>query len=249
MAPTQSNEYESAVLLLIKRMASRTSRVLGGMMDIPCDDDLGVVRGDFEAETNKYGSKAGMLSELLFPSLAPALKMMLPPITDSPDEVCDQTSIRKSASFRAQNTPNHNGLVLSSPDVMERLDFVITQMDIARMERTASRRLDVENIHQLSTITYVNNDDLICPPGDDVMKQDEVQQHEPPNQDNAQWSWMVVPRDTNQSISRIAGDVPESISICVSDGSGDHVMEPSFDHCVICREHFKEGEVLRVLVS
>lgn len=247
--PTQSSEYESSVLLLLKRMATGTSRVLGGMMDIPWDDDLDEVGGEFGAETNKYGSKAGMLSDLLFPSFSPVLKMMLPPITDSSDGLCDQASIQQCASSRAQNTPRQDGLVLSSPDVMERLDFVITQMDIARMERTASRRLDVENIHQLSTITYANNDDLICPPCDDVMEQDEVQEHEPPNLDNAQvWSWMVVPRDTKQSMSRIAGDVPESISICVSTGSGDYVMEPSFDHCVICREHFKEGELLRVLV-
>lgn len=41
-----------------------------------------------------------------------------------------------------------------SEDGDERLDYVITQMDIARMARNASRHLDVESIYSLPTITY-----------------------------------------------------------------------------------------------
>ena len=39
-------------------------------------------------------------------------------------------------------------------DESSRLDYVITQMDIVRMQRNASRHLDVESIYQLPTVTY-----------------------------------------------------------------------------------------------
>ena len=61
-----------------------------------------------------------------------------------------------------------DGIPFRSPDFImneshQRLDYIITQIDISRMTRTASRRLDVESINRLPTIIYHKHDPLICP--------------------------------------------------------------------------------------
>ncbi|KAL7511479.1 hypothetical protein ACHAXN_008767 [Cyclotella atomus] len=253
-----SKDYEnSAIVLLLKKMASGTSRVLGGMIGLPWDGDdmslpdIGIVEDMFAMDRNEdYG-----MVDALLPYVSPMLKVLLP--NDSVDDVRKVKNQVKSVSFQStpstaplntKSTPVEEGLVLPAPDVMERLDFVITQMDIARMERAASRRLDVKSIHDLPTITYGIGNDLICPSydsgNDDRDEREWIGQGHEHTQDNTQvWSWMVVPRESSKEMTRICNDTPMSSS----NGSGSDCMKSSFDHCVICKEHFQEGEVLRVL--
>jgi hypothetical protein len=255
-----SEEYEnSAIVLLLKKMASGTSHVLRGMIDLPWEDDgmslpnIGIVEDLFTFERNEeYG-----MADAFLPYVSPMLKMLRP--NDYENDVCKVKNQVKSVSFQTTSStsldtksrPVEDGLSLPSPDVMERLDFVITQMDIARMERAASRRLDVKNIHHLPTITCGNGNDLICPPYDvgvEDKREPKDQGHEH-TQDNTQvWSWMVVPRDSDEEITRIADADWNDTSVYSSGGSGRGYEKSSFDHCVICNKHFQEGEVLRVLV-
>lgn len=267
-----SNACEhSALVLLLKKMATKTSNVLGGMIDLPWDggeivksmEDVRIVEDMLDHE-----NEAGLFSEMVLPHLFPMLKALLPPM-DGQDKSSPiknkvgadklETTSANIVSSIAEDKPTYDGLVLSTSDVIERLDFVITQMDIARIERTASHCLHVENIHQLPTIKYRKSnsdrsDVLICPPCDHVLGheiEDKKQSHQGQVHDDTQvWSWMMIPRDTSKEVSRIIStnwsDIPESISICSSHNDDD--MDPSFDYCVICRAHFREGEMLLTLV-
>jgi len=69
----------------------------------------------------------------------------------------------------------------------ERLDFVVTQMDIARMARNASKHLDVECILSLPTITYHSSSSKDCRDRDDV---------------NESWSFVTAPdMDTASAVA------------------------------------------------
>ena len=94
----------------------------------------------------------------------------------------------------------------------QRLDYVITQMDIARMARNASRHLDVASILSLPTITYQSKTESVTPP--------------PSAADDPGWSWMIVHDGPNQQ------SAPK---------------EEETEVCVICLEHFEDGDRLRVL--
>jgi hypothetical protein len=95
----------------------------------------------------------------------------------------------------------------------QRLDYEITQIDIARMARNASRHLDVDSILTLPTITYHSSASF---------KFKEM------NERNETFSFVMVP---DPSIDKC-----ESSSIHQND-----------NFCVICMEHFVEGDRLRVL--
>jgi len=60
------------------------------------------------------------------------------------------TSQQSGLSPSSYHTSDYNG----EEDIRERLDYEITQMDIARMTRNASRHLDVDSILNLPTIVY-----------------------------------------------------------------------------------------------
>lgn len=60
----------------------------------------------------------------------------------------------------------------------EHLDFVVTQMDIARMVRNASKHLDVESILSLPTITYKSSSSKDCRGREDI---------------DESWSFVTVP--------------------------------------------------------
>ena len=100
----------------------------------------------------------------------------------------------------------------------QRLDYVITQMDIARMARNASRHLDVASILSLPTITYQSDSQSV---GSPPAQQDT-------NPDDPGWSWMIVHDGLN----------PDERA---------PPKEKDIDVCVICLEHFVDGDRLRVL--
>mmetsp|Transcript_22980 Transcript_22980/g.37985 ORF Transcript_22980/g.37985 Transcript_22980/m.37985 type:complete len:462 (+) Transcript_22980:118-1503(+) len=104
-----------------------------------------------------------------------------------------------------------------SEDDGERLDSVITQIDIARMARNASRHLDVESILSLPTITY--QDPLL------INKTNPTSSSEFGEETGA--SWLIVP------------PAEDELQPDINNKDG-HV-------CVICLEHFQQGDRLRAL--
>lgn len=101
----------------------------------------------------------------------------------------------------------------------DRLDYVITQADIARMARNAARHLDVESILSLPTVTYRSPKQLASPQKRSVKDSrgpDEV------------WSFVMVPQESNKSTEPLEKQESDPV-------------------CVICLETFVDGDRLRVL--
>ncbi|KAL7477044.1 hypothetical protein ACHAW6_002861 [Cyclotella cf. meneghiniana] len=274
-----NDRQNSAILVIMKKMVS----VVGGMIDLPWDDvqatedgsNAGIMEELLSFQTNEdIGMAAGLLSEMFLSYLSLMLRVFLPSMDDFED-VCCHTGPQSKAYHVERNetlmsskvTPDithvkedsslkENGLILPIPDVTDRFDYVITQMDISRMKRSASRFLDVESMYRLPIVTY--GSELVCPAyEDDTENEDFEIQDRLSGKDTQVWSWMVVPRNTNEEISRIPGSrwrgIPESISICSSNRSvrseGENGQEyvASFDFCVICKQRFRQGECLRIL--
>ena len=254
----------SALVLLLRKIVHGTSHILEGMIDLSWDIDDFVSSVDGEGigdlckvqTTEEYELRGRAISELYFLYLSPLLQMLLP--LKYEDDACQVKNQMRSnvhetniVFFEETIEPESTGLLLPIHNVMERLDFVITQMDIARMERSASRRLDVESIHRLPTVIY-GNTDLMSPPyeydtEDEGLKELE---YDHDNYNSQVSSWMLVPRVDKGEMSGITEpDVPESICIHCSPQDDKEGINSSFIHCVICQKHFREGEVLRVLVS
>jgi len=238
-----NDRQNSAILVIMKKMVS----VVGGMIDLPWDEvqatgddsNTGIIEELMSFQTNEgVGMAAGLLSEMFLSYLSLMLKVFFPSI-DGFGDLCCHTGPQANAhhvepnerlmSSKAtpdithveeENSLKENGLILPIPDVIDRFDYVITQMDISRMKRTASRVLDVESMYRLPTVTY--GSELICPAYEDDTENEDVEiQDRLSGKDETQvWSWMVVPRNTNEEISRIPGSswrgIPESISICSS---------------------------------
>jgi len=99
-----------------------------------------------------------------------------------------------------------------------RLDYVITQMDIARMARNASRHLDVDSILNLPTVTYKSPNRVV---------QDRGPRSNVPANEEA-FSFILVEQHKK-----------------ADEREDSH--ENHDDMCVICLERYKEGERLRVL--
>jgi len=143
------------------------------------------------------------------------------------------------------------------------LDYVITQMDIARMVRNASRHLDVESILSLPTVTYqAKNSSAMAGSDSSPLPQDENVGHDKTNENANEeellggWSWMMVSSpqldneeaDTEQDISNVD---PEAKSQNINEEKLDQKQrmerQSQEEFCVICLEHFQEGDTLRVL--
>jgi hypothetical protein len=121
--------------------------------------------------------------------------------------------------------PDDHTTVLPSPSA-SRLDYVITQMDIVRMHRNASRHLDVESIYKLPTMTY-------RAPNVEMPKVTRTDK-------SAGWSWMLIPADKSH-------DEDDSSLILEEAGSELPSTSKQPNTCVICLESFVEGDRLRVL--
>eukprot|EP00977_Amphora_coffeiformis_P009920 scaffold2300_cov160-Amphora_coffeaeformis.AAC.7 len=123
--------------------------------------------------------------------------------------------------------PDDHTTLLPSPS-SSRLDYVITQMDIVRMHRNASRHLDVESIYKLPTITYK---------GPVVHESATVPKAIEKSVDG--WSWMFIPKD--KTIEEDSSIILDGISV-----RGDTDPEDT-NLCVICMDAFVDGDRLRVL--
>jgi Ring finger domain len=166
---------------------------------------------------------------------------------------------RRSGSDNSSSTTIVGGLFVSeeSPDSLpgdhHRLDYEITQMDIARMARNASRHLDVDSILNLPTVTYQSR--LALPRHKDLARH----QHacSSPNRKTS-----TTTTTTNSSFSRDDGFsfvMVSGVKSSVLDSTfyhhlqgdhrddGDDHQEEEEEMCVICLEAFQHGERLRVL--
>jgi len=181
---------------------------------------------------------------------------------------------RRRSNSDTTTTSQQSGLSPSSlnhareEDNHQRLDYEITQMDIARMTRNASRHLDVDSIVNLPTIVYRKRSSSsprsqnteqsyhhVCTPiredrssdsdshGSSLILQGEETIH---SEDG--WSFMMVSgtkpptvRSTKERRCKIIGmGNDQDDHKAAATGSAD-------DTCVICLEPFKDGDRLRVL--
>ncbi|KAL7579983.1 hypothetical protein ACA910_004976 [Epithemia clementina (nom. ined.)] len=147
-----------------------------------------------------------------------------------------------------------------NPDevIPSRLDFVITQMDIIRMQRNASRHLDVESIYQLPTVTYLKqnkNKKTKEPSAKSKSTSKGAENLDEVNRTPEEgWSWMLV-AEQDQSINA-ASPKSESDAHCKNNDDiveeeeeeeDDEEAKEEEDVCVICLEQFIYGDRLRVL--
>lgn len=109
----------------------------------------------------------------------------------------------------------HPSTSFSSTVSPHRLDYVITQMDIARMTRNASRHLDVQSILSLPVTTYQKG--VSAASSSSKARGDG-------------WSWTIVEESESASDHGPTSSIQEEV-----------------DFCVICLDHFVDGDRLRVL--
>jgi hypothetical protein len=141
------------------------------------------------------------------------------------------------------------------------MDTTITQMDVLRMLRNASRHLDVESIAKLPVTTYM-------PPAEATKSEGEIDDDKLVEDDeslvsDAMSSFEDVTESPEMSWLLIDGSHPErshvtttttglamassSSSSSAAAAKTDDRMGDSSHVCVICLEHFVAGDRLRVL--
>ena len=115
-------------------------------------------------------------------------------------------------------------------DSHDRLDYNITQMDIVRMNRVASRHLDVGSIVRLPVVTYqpeAAKEKQARDPVESITDTDA--------ENNADSSWMLVP------------SIEDAQSFDDGNASTVESALEERDVCVICLEKFASGDRLRIL--
>ena len=160
----------------------------------------------------------------------------------SAEELIDQSTTSLGGHHHHHNQGSHPQNQYPHPQDTSsygdhRLDYVITQMDIARMARNASRHLDVESITQLPTITYRGINKV-------EEESQEQQQQQPQEESPAEgWSWMMIQRGLDVR----GDDDDQAAKDSAASTSAANTRDKEQDVCVICLEHFCNGDRLRVL--
>ena len=133
----------------------------------------------------------------------------------------------------------------------DRLDYEITQMDIVRMNRIASRHLDVESIVQLPVLTYSSgtrkgkkHPAIVHAPAIVNDHDDDAASINSEGKRDTEFSWMLVPPSPNADSFDNCSMSSRPHSICSKVEEEEH---PSSDVCVICLESFCPGDRLRLL--
>jgi len=153
-------------------------------------------------------------------------------------------------------------------ETRQRLDYEITQMDIARMARNASRHLDVDSILKLPTVIYRKQPSTptSCRGKQSNPQCERTNHHictpisEDPGDSSTQDSLINV-EDTDKNESILSEDgwsfmmvsdmksstVENSVHKYKSSFCSSHDTHSIDDMCVICQERFQDGDRLRVL--
>lgn len=276
-------QIDSATVYIMKKAASS---IWGMIQDFGYGNSIGTMEGTKIAEVN------AALSATISPYFHLAIRALQPnhdfgdhyshDSVAQDDEAPPITSDISDSSSCEQNMEiNEGGLKFQSADFNadesnQRLDYVITQVDISRMTRTASRHLDVESILKLPTITYRAKNPSICSSHIEDDSVDEfllrnaqiiedyfdspADDTNPKGQTNhlevgpSQFSWMMIPKDVKEEAARVsnsiqAEELPDTISICKSHDSMnmEYNDDETFEYCAVCQEPFQDGELLRVL--
>ncbi|CAJ1930155.1 unnamed protein product [Cylindrotheca closterium] len=109
----------------------------------------------------------------------------------------------------------------------QHLDYVVTQFDIARMARNASKHLDVESILSLPTLTYHCSTSKDCRDGDEI---------------NESWSLVTAP-----NMDKVTEEVAMESNICVIcmeeyvEGDGLRVLPCNHSFHVGCIDRWLSG--------
>jgi Ring finger domain len=130
---------------------------------------------------------------------------------------------------------------------VDRLDYDITQMDIVRMNRIASRHLDVESIVRLPVLTYSK-----CSwKGKKAMLDDgDASSVHSEEKHDTEFSWMLVPPSPNaESFDNCSVESCQNSILSKAEEEEEvHPNSPGdIDACVICLEPFCPGDRLRLL--
>lgn len=179
----------------------------------------------------------------------------------------------------AENIPNMSSSEMSrrradSLDDIDRLDYEITQMDIVRMNRIASRHLDVESIVRLPVLTYQQKNVSTKPnvattiPTIPEDREPTISSSRPEDRDidniagrqsgyeeeekhDAEFSWMLVPPTHDDSFGSSSVEQYAGFSGYHSEHGRQQEEDvndnAAVDVCVICLESFIPGDRLRVL--
>ncbi|KAG7337402.1 ring finger domain containing protein [Nitzschia inconspicua] len=157
---------------------------------------------------------------------------------------CRRLNVGHNRSGLLVTTYTDDALMEGIPSSDHRLDYEITQMDIARMARNASRHLDVDSILNLPTVTYQSR--LALPRHKDLAERRQHVRNRPDvcrpargNKDSSiledGWSFIMV------------SGVKSSVVDSSIQQSGARDKCKAEEVCVICLEAFQNGDRLRVL--
>mmetsp|Transcript_15061 Transcript_15061/g.23452 ORF Transcript_15061/g.23452 Transcript_15061/m.23452 type:complete len:529 (+) Transcript_15061:305-1891(+) len=199
---------------------------------------------DDSSSTSSYSSSSREEGELSSISdnnedLSSAISEISDDLGTSISSLAEAYYAHQATSERNEGTRTTTSLQSGDPYVFygeghHRLDYVITQMDIARMARTASRHLDVESILNLPTITYRAASPPLQPPPPPTPEHERTEEEG--------WSWMMVPGSSDVSRSPSSSFVSPQKQSPLNKKKGEEQ-----NVCVICLEHFVDGDRLRVL--
>lgn len=188
--------------------------------------------------------------------------------------VCSQLLLQQEQESSTMYYHRHRS---GSLDETSRLDYDITQMDIVRMNRIASRHLDVESIVRLPVLTYESGRDpaqtgpalqedeeqhrSCCEEQDSRDAQETSESASAEEKNDTEFSWMLVPppqatRSFDDSMEHRSATITTTTSHCPHPREAPPPKPPTppldqqqqqRDFCVICLEHFVQGDRLRVL--
>ena len=236
-----TNEDTSATALLLKKFASFIGTVI---------HEFGLGETLFVQPIADIHFTAHIVAEMITSLISSFSKL---PVEDiSLDSLSEHQTVGTPPQSASGIAPLSFEMLLEDDNA--RLDYSITQMDVLRMSRVASRRLRVDSVDQLpTTIYHEEQNELICSSHETEREEELSGDIQLPvvtalqQGDNPEFSWLIVPEDPCDGLTRISklNVVPESISICSS--NSEKKDRDAFDHCVICQEPFQEGENLRVL--